>query len=995
MYQIFLKIYNYFNSRTVSAISLFILFLSVTLFFISKLQFEEDISQLLPSGARQNILKKVLDETDFSDKVIVSISAKSEETSVDELSREAEKLIDSLKFSFGNYIEEIQGKVPEENVLEVYDFVYANLPIFLNSSDYNVIENRIQPDSIRKRVKDNYKNLISPTGLVTKEFLFKDPLSITTLGLQKLRELQVGEGFELHNDFITTADKKHVLLFLDAKNPSSEIAKNQEFANKLKTLTNSLNQQNSNIEIDFFGGFLYGIANASQIKKDIQLTLGIAVSILLILLIVFYRRILVPLILFVPSICGALLALTVLYFLREKVSAISLGMGAILLGISLDYALHILTHYRNNNNIKKLYQDLSKPILMSSCTTAIAFLCLLFIKSEALKDLGIFAAVGVLGSSVFALILIPLLYKVPKNNADLNSGWLDKLAAIRFYKKKPLVLVLVLLFTGTLFFFGEVQFNSDISKLNYEPKDLKETEEKVMDIAGRSAKSVYLISYGNSIDEALFTNNELYENLRKFKENGKIKTFSSIGGVVLSSETQSRRISNWGKFWSPAKKSNVEDNLVSASSAYGFKPESFQYFYRQLDKDFNEIFLNNYRQVSGLYLDDFISESENFFTVTTTVQIEEDRAEAFTAAFPPEEGVVAIDRKQINETFLGNLKNDFNRLISFSIIAVFIMLLLFYRNLELSLLTLFPIAITWVIAIGIMAIFSIEFNVLNIIISTFIFGLGLDYSIFITNACLREFQTGEKVLPTYQTSILLSLITTLLGMGALIFAGHPALQSVSMVSVIGVVTAVLVAFIIQAKFYELLFFNRKKSGRPPLSFSALFLKSKSEEKLYRRRSVLSNYRFKPEFRMARSEFNREKERYLKISGFIDPEDKILILDSGFGILPVFLSYKNEEAEIWAWNPSKVHCRVAENTHRNFQKCLNFTTDISSALPDKNVFIFSTNTEVKINSELKKEIIKQAKTVVFLNSEMPHRWLIDADFKIVYRQNKMLIFQKAD
>ncbi len=574
MYRIFLKIYNYLNSRRVSGIFLFILFLAVSLFFISKLRFEEDISRLLPAGERQDILKKVLDETEFSDKVIITISAKNKEASPDELTRQAEKLVDSLKFSFGNYVEEIQGKVAEENVLEVYDFVYANLPVFLNSSDYNEIENRIQPDSIRERVKGNYKNLISPTGLVTKEFLFKDPLSITTLGLEKLRELQVGEGFELHNDFITTADKQHVLLFLNPKNPSSETAENQKFANKLESLANSLNHENTNIKIDYFGGFLYGIANAEQIKKDIQLTLGIAVSILLVLLIIFYRRILVPLILFIPSVLGALLALTALYFIREEVSAISLGMGAILLGISLDYALHILTHYRNNNDIKKLYHEITKPVLMSSCTTAIAFLCLLFIKSEALKDLGIFAAVGVLGSSVFALILIPLLYKAPENPENLKKGWLDKLAAVRFYKKTPLVGALIFLFIAGLFFFGKVQFNSDISKLNYEPENLKKTEKNVMNIAGRAAKSVYLVSYGNSMDEALFTNNELYENLRELKENDEIETFSSIGGVVLSSETQSRRIDNWDKFWAPEKKNEVEKHLVEASSAYGFKPET-------------------------------------------------------------------------------------------------------------------------------------------------------------------------------------------------------------------------------------------------------------------------------------------------------------------------------------------------------------------------------------------------------------------------------------
>ena len=79
--------------------------------------------------------------------------------------------------------------------------------------------------------------------------------------------------------------------------------------------------------------------------------------------------------------------------------------------VTLDYSLHILTHIRSNNHINKLYKEITKPILMSSLTTALAFLCLFFLNSQALQDLGIFAAVSVLGASCFALLFIPLVYK--------------------------------------------------------------------------------------------------------------------------------------------------------------------------------------------------------------------------------------------------------------------------------------------------------------------------------------------------------------------------------------------------------------------------------------------------------------------------------------------------------------------------------------------------------------------------------------------------------
>ena len=121
----------------------------------------------------------------------------------------------------------------------------------------------------------------------------------------------------------------------------------------------------------------------------------------MVLLILFYRKILIPIIIFLPSFFGAFAALCFLYFYKDSISAISLSIGAVLLGITIDYALHILTHYKATSDVKTLYKEITKPLLMSSSTTAVAFICLLFVNSDALKDLGVFAAIAVMFSALF------------------------------------------------------------------------------------------------------------------------------------------------------------------------------------------------------------------------------------------------------------------------------------------------------------------------------------------------------------------------------------------------------------------------------------------------------------------------------------------------------------------------------------------------------------------------------------------------------------------
>ncbi|WBL20843.1 MMPL family transporter [Zunongwangia sp. HRR-M8] len=991
MHHFFLKSYYFFQRKKLLLFSAILIFVAGVGFLASKVQLEEDVTGLIPSGKNQDVLKRILSETEFSDKIVVTISSEKEQPQ--KLTAYADRFIDSVNSKMPDFIENIEGKVPEESIKEIYNFVYQNLPFFLDKEDYARIDEKLSDSAISKQIEEDYRSIISPTGIVTKNFIFQDPLSLAPIGLEKLRELQIGDNYLLYNDYLLTKDKKHLLLFITPTLPASETNKNNRFVDQLQQLQQQLNSEYQGVEGDFFGGVLYSLANANQIKKDVQITISIAISILLILLIFFYRKIYVPLILFIPGIIAAITAIAILYIFKGSISAISIGIGSILLGITLDYGLHILTHYRNNHNIEKLYQEVTTPVLMSSFTTAMAFLCLLFVNSEALNDLGIFAALSVVFAAFLALLLIPVLYG-KRISETQKITFLDKFAGVRFFKIKPLFYGVIGLFVLGLLFFSKVEFNNDLSKINFQPEAIKKAEQKIQNIANSSGKTLYLVSYGKTIDEALQENSKVYQEVKSISEREELNSYSSIGGLVLSTQSQNNKIQQWKDFWNERDTLKIKNKILAESSKYGFKSESFKDFYNLLQKDFNNLQLDDYQNTTNLYLNDFISISEDFATVTTTVNLGEFASEEFTSQFDNLDSTLIIDRERINESFLGNLKNDFNSLIGISILAVFLILLISYRNLEISLLTLLPIGITWVIALGIMGALEIEFNILNIIISTFIFGLGLDYSIFITNACLKEYQTGKSELKTYQTSILISVITTLLGIGALIFAKHPALQSVSTVSIIGVISAVLVAFVIQVWLFNMLFINRRKKGLPPFRFSKIesFIRNKIyyKQDLYYRDAVLDNYRYKPVYSDVKALFAEKKEPYLRVSHFIEKGECVFFFYSGNGVFPIYLSYINPNSSITGYEISE-DIDIAKNCFRSKHELLNFTIEIENAKTCSTFVI--PNHDLKELEAIKRVIKAYGKKVIVLNKDFKTQWLLDANFEITYRQSGILVFEQ--
>ena len=806
--------YNIYNRIAVQKpLGLGVLFaLIIGLFFLaSNIEFEEDITKLIPQTEKSSEAQKVLKQVNFADKIIVNIKRQDNGT-VDDLTQFATTFIDSISKSSKDYIKQIQGQVEDDDILNTLDFVYNNLPLFLDESDYKIIRNKINKDSIQSITSTNYKTLISPSGIIAKESILKDPLGLSFIALKKLQELSFGDDFILHNGFLLSKDKNNILLFITPTFESNETDKNAEFANNLYALQDQLNTSfNTKVNSEYFGGMLIAVANANQIKRDIQLTVGIAISILLLILILFYKKLSVPIILFIPTVLGALLAISILFLIRTKISAISSGIGSVLLGVTLDYALHILTHIRNNNNAEALYKEITKPILMSSLTTALAFLCLLFLQSQALQDLGIFAAISVLSASVFALIIIPQVYKT-KAATTSKKSIIDRFAAYPLHKNKWSLIALTILLGISAFTYNKVAFNKDLNKLNYQPQALMEAQQRLDVLTNMSSKSVYLAAYGNSEEEALATNDAIFPMLEGLQNKKQILEFSSIGSIIKSESQQNEKIKSWNSFWSSNIIEDTKENLIASGNTLGFKPKTFNRFYELLESEFKPLSVSDYQDLKTISTEDYITTKENFTTVTTLVKVQDENLENLVDTFKDFKQTIVVDRKHMNETFLGNLKNDFNRLVIYSSIVVFILLLLFYRSLSLTLVTAIPIALTWLLTIGLMGLFGIEFNIFNIIISTFVFGLGIDYCIFITNGLLHEYRVGESALPTHKTSILLSVITTLLGVGVLIFAKHPALYSISLVSIIGILSALLISFSIQPLLFKL--FIGSKTKRP-------------------------------------------------------------------------------------------------------------------------------------------------------------------------------------
>ena len=805
----FKQLYKFFSTRKLLLSIIIVIFIAILSFFASNIKLTEDISDMIPLDKELERFNFASQNIKMNDKIILNIYLKDTLTTAEpqQLVAFADSLAKDIENVLVSEIKEIRVKVDDDVQEQVYDIFQRNLPIYLTDKDYLRIDSLLTDDEINNSLKANLKNLISPAGMVTKKFITADPLSLTPIALKRLKSFQTDDNYEIFDSHILTKDRKNLLIFISSVYNSTETAKNKAFIDKLTELINKNEDKFINIQTDVFGAPVIAAGNAQQIKDDIILTVSIALLFLFIFISLFYKRFYVFFIIFLPAVFGAISAIAIIYFLQAQVSAVSLGIGSVLVGISIDYSLHIFTHVRSKNNISDIFGDISLPILLSSLTTASAFFSLLFVSSGALRDLGLFAGISVIVSAIFALIVLPhFIRKNKTNNVDNKkvNNYIEKFTSYNFHQNKYLILGLVAITIASFFYVNKVEFESDLDKMNYMNSDLKLAEKKLNKISNIAYRTMYLAAIGDNTEDALKNNEEIETVVNDLYNKGVIKSFSFVNPVLISDSLQKLRINKWNNFWTNEKKKNLKEKLIFYGQNYGFKESAFNKFYNYLDTDFKLLAQNDKSILKSIFLNELLTENNNITTVVTLLKLkQEDKVQVYKV-LQKYKNVFIVDKTYFTTKVVKILKRDFDLLVKISLSVVFLILLLYFGRIELTIITFLPMFFSWIVTLGIMGFFGFKFTIFNIVISTFIFGLGIDYSIFIMQGLLQEYRYGTKTINSYKTSVLLSGVTTVTGIGVLIFAKHPALQSIAFLSVIGIVSVISFTYILQPLLFNFL-----------------------------------------------------------------------------------------------------------------------------------------------------------------------------------------------
>ena len=781
-----LRLYDYLHTHRAVLWCTFAVVTALAVAGAATLRYREDISDFLPSDSRQQVAASASDE---AQRIVVIFQGLPPDSLCEAVDRFEEQCL-----AYGLSEDALTTSADPQDLIRQVKHIQANAPYYLTEDDYRRMDTLFTPEGFRHALARDRQLLSMPGSGILAQVIAGDPL-----GLFPLTSFNAYAGkFISYNGYMMTADSTMAFAFYHSPYGAFESRHNAALIDSLQTILDivqssylaSSDDRQSSANVQKFnsppetggvprrgegvektinhkpltmnrlhGAPVVAVGNARRIKADSFLAIGLSSVLIVLLLLYSFPRKRDILLIAVSVAFGWLCGMAMLRVFAGEVSVIILGIGSVIIGLAVNYPLHLLVHQRYTKSVRQTLEEVLSPLLIGNITTVGAFLALLPIDAMALRDLGIFASSMLLGTIMFCVVVLPHLMSAEPTP-------LRELPTFSFRHVPFAVVVAITLFFGAVLFIhrGDSRFDSNLSHINY------------MTPQQRADFALFTDSSSNYSAPLITARNSSSETEEVARSAGGVDSTSNFRTIEPLNSSNAL----WSTWWSTRDREQLHADFRQAAAEQGFSPTAFA--------PFEDVFFSN-------------SSPETGWKSQSAFGSEKGRLAGSQADRDNARSDGGVDNPSNLRTFehlnsISSLAATFNYLGLVCSCIVFVFLVFSFRSLRLAVIAFLPMAVAWVWILGIMQLTGIQFNIVNIILATFIFGQGDDYTIFVLEGALYEKKTGQPMLPQYRQSILLSALIMLISLGVLLVARHPAMHSLGTVTLIGMTCVVLMAWVI-------------------------------------------------------------------------------------------------------------------------------------------------------------------------------------------------------
>ena len=770
MFDIFRRMYIFLAPHRSALLGALALVVIACGMLFSQLIVREDIRTMLPSGHTQIASDfELLRNSPFTQRLTITVSHPGGNPI-----QAARILADALRGTIFPHV--VTGPATDISPASLTKLISA-APGMLTAQDIATLEQKIAPENIQASLTKDFQTLVSPSGLALKHAISMDPLEIRSMVFPKLASAARLINVRVENGQFVSRDGTHALILADTDIPMTD---SLGAARVMARYDKALEALPPGATAILAAGHRHTLANAQTIKNDLKIILPASLALLTLFFFCFMRTrqglfvFLVP----VAVVCIAGVGTSAFF---GSISGIVLGFGAVLLGISVDFAVHVFYALRQPGQTPgDVLAEIARPVIFGALTSCSAFAALLISDIPGIRQLAIFSIFGLLISLTISLLILPHFVTPGRKNTTRPK----RSTPCHPPMKGGIVLVWTMILLTGLWFGAHTQINGDLRELGYVPADIKTDEDATRNIWGGMRDIAIVFAKGTTQETALEANDRVWDYLQRTKNT---KESISLSPILPSQQTQAENIARWNAFWNQSSTITLA-TLDRERKAFGFSPAAFNSFADFIRTPPKSMTVETLQALGAAGLLDMLTaRTAEGVSILTLLPDTSHTRQLFTPESEHELNARLVSASRFRVMLGQAMQKDVLSFGTAAFAAIALFTFFLFRNIRKTTLALLPVGAGVTAVLAVMDLAGHSLNLFHIVSIPLVMGLGADYGIFMVCRQDAAFHHGTD------RAVLFSALSTLAGFGALTLARHPALFSIGLTVLTGITAALLMA----------------------------------------------------------------------------------------------------------------------------------------------------------------------------------------------------------
>ena len=644
--------------------------------------------------------------------------------------------------------------------------------------DPAAVADHFTPERLAAAATRLQAELTRPTGAGIKRLAPTDPWLLFLDRTAALRA-GLGDAVRVEGGQFVTADGAHAIVLLTTRHGPFEGAHQGPLEDAIEAEVAAL-QRELGVVVERSALHRIAVRSERTIRGEVQV-LSIASSLgVVVMLLVAFASVRVLLLAMVPMLAGVVVATAVTLAASGQIHGLTLAFGTTLVGVCVDYPVHLVTHHVLGRDRDQALAMVWPALVLGALTTVAGFAALAVFGLPGVREMGLFAAVGVAVALAATRWLVAPLLPAPHgagaargiglahvSAAALDRG-LDWLAAHR----RSVAAIFGVAMLAALSGWTRVHWVDDARALNSALPEISDEDARVRALVGGNEVGRVLLAEGATIDDAAAVQDAVWRRLPG-------TTARSSAPILWSVAVQDANLAAVRAI--PELAARTREALV----AVGFRAEAFAALDARGADDPGPL---DRAEIVAAGLDDlvrpYVFESEDGVALLSFVGDAD--AEALAAAVDGIPGAAYFDQRAFTERLYREHRRGSLFAVALGLVVIVGVLAIRYRRPALVAAALGPAVLAAAAALGILAHAGVQLQLLHLVACMLVLAMGVDYGVFLVET--QHVRAGRG---TAAAGVAIACATTVLAFGVLGTSSNPALAALGITTALGVALAAL------------------------------------------------------------------------------------------------------------------------------------------------------------------------------------------------------------